>query len=902
MVKATEAVASVAQKVTRAGVAMTAGITVPMALVGKKAKDTAADFESAMNNVQSAMLDASPEQLEKLAAAAMKLGPAMGRSSIEAAGAIEMLAKNGMSAATILNGGLSAALRLAVVGQTDLSGSADLTTDIMAQFGKTSEDLPGIVDKVSGALDASKMGFDDYRLAIGQAGGVAGGLGVSFDDLNVALASTASTFASGSDAGTSFKTFLMSLNPVSKEAAGIMKQLGIEFFDATGKAKPLGEVAEILRQKLGNLSDKSRREALTAMFGSDGMRTAIALMNQGAAGIERYRAAIGKVTADQKISVLMDGDAQASARLAAAAENLSIKLGQILLPVFTAVKNAFADMLQWLADLPPAFHYAWVAAGAFAASIGPLIIAALTLSKMALPLLALRLGVIPVALAAIVNPMGLVVSLMGRLALQAGAATVLGMLGTRLIALAGPLGIAVSLLTLLWPLLFQTATASDAVRKAQDAANAAMDRARERSLQLATATGQLRKELIAKAKADGAAAVAALKKSVADMAAARAALTRAKAEAAAQNQAATFAAGSAAGPGTGAMMRGQAQQGVRQAEEDLRGSIDVVKTWNSTVQGLIADIRTASAADGATLNPSFDTEKDKKKKGPKGKSAEDIARDNAQYLDELGRLRIEALEARAELNGSIEDRYTATMAGIDEDRARFSRSIALDDSLDAAKRAKLTAAQEAVFAERALIAEQDRSFAIEQRRYDLEIDRNEALQEEVRAQIDAADSVAGRREGALRLLDLQRQNEEAVLDQIIATKKTTDVEYSNAMARKDRLDAIYGDRRAAVERDNRGPWGDFMASLPDTAAKANEAFEAVAAGGLSSLIDGLSDAMAGARTLGDVFKQVTKSIIADLIRIQIQKAIVGALGNLIGGLGGGLSKGAAELTSGWATA
>lgn len=890
MVKAGEAVASVGQKVARAGVAMTAGITVPMGLIGKKSKDTASDFESAMKRVQAAMLDASPDQLRRLSDAAMTLGPAMGRSSIEAAGAVEMLAKNGMTAAAILNGGLSAALRLAVVGQTDLSGAADLTTDIMAQFGKTSSDLPTIVDKVSGALDVSKMGFDDYRLAIGQAGGVAGGLGVSFDDLNVALASTASTFASGSDAGTSFKTFLTSLNPKSKEAAAIMGQLGIDFFDASGKAKSLSDVAEILRQKLGNLADKARREALTGMFGDDGMRTAIALMNQGTEGVERYRAAIDKVTAEQKLQVLLDGDAAASARMAAAAENLSIKLGEVLLPVFTAIKNGIAAVLSTLASAPSWFHTAMVAAAAMAAAVGPLTIAVVTLAKVALPLLLLRLGPVAVAFGALVNPVGTVLLLLGRLAAQAGAATVVGMLGTRLIALAGPLGLAVSLLALLWPLLFKTATASDAVRKAQDAATAAMDRARERSLQLATATGQLRKELIAKAKADGAAAVAALKKSVADMAAARAALTRAKAERASIESIAAAQGGTAPGA-IGSTMRQRADDRVASAEADLRGSIDVVKTWNSTVQGLIADIRTASSADGATVNPSFDTKKEREKKGPKGKSAEDIARDNAQYLDELGRLRIEALEARAELNGSIEDRYDATMAGIAEDRARFSRSIALDDSLDAAKRAKLTAAQEGVLAERALIAEQERSFAIEQRRYDLEIDRNEGLQEEVRAQIDAADSVAARRAGALRLLDLQRQNEEAVLDQIIATKKTTDVEYSNAMSRKDRLNAIYADRRAGVERDNRGPWGDFMASLPTDAAKANEAFEAVAANGVGSLIDGLSSASLKVKEVGATFKQIAKSILADLLRIQIQKALVGAIGNALGGLLGGLSSG-----------
>ncbi|MDT9170846.1 phage tail tape measure protein, partial [Escherichia coli] len=83
-------------------------------------KDTASDFQAAMNNVHSAMADASPDQLDKLRNAALQLGPAMGKSAIEAAGAIEALAKNGMDAADILSGGLEAALKLGVLGQTDL--------------------------------------------------------------------------------------------------------------------------------------------------------------------------------------------------------------------------------------------------------------------------------------------------------------------------------------------------------------------------------------------------------------------------------------------------------------------------------------------------------------------------------------------------------------------------------------------------------------------------------------------------------------------------------------------------------------------------------------------------------------------------------------------------------------
>lgn len=56
----------------------------------------------------------------------------------------------------------------------------------------------------------------------------------------------------------------------------------------------------------------------------------------------------------------------------------------------------------------------------------PLTIAAVGLAKIALPLLALRLGPIALGFAAIINPVGVLIRLLGQLALQAGAASLLG--------------------------------------------------------------------------------------------------------------------------------------------------------------------------------------------------------------------------------------------------------------------------------------------------------------------------------------------------------------------------------------------------------------------------------------------------------------------------------------------
>ena len=232
-----EQVAELGRTVAKVGAGMTAGISAPLALVGRSATQASGSFEAAMKRVESALAGVGTADLTALSDAAKQLGPDMGRGATEAAQGIEMLAKNGLGASQIIGGALASALKLAAAGNADLAPAADLTTDIMQQFGKAARDLPGVVDKVTGAMGASKFGFEDFAGAIGQAGGVAGGLGVTFEDMNTAIAGTSYLFSSGADAGTSFKTFLTQLNPASKEAADLMTALGVSFFEADAYAR-----------------------------------------------------------------------------------------------------------------------------------------------------------------------------------------------------------------------------------------------------------------------------------------------------------------------------------------------------------------------------------------------------------------------------------------------------------------------------------------------------------------------------------------------------------------------------------------------------------------------------------------------------------------------------------------
>lgn len=873
-------------EVKRNGMIMTVGLTLPLGLLAKAAKDTATDFQTSMNGVHAAMVTASPEQLDKLRDAALRLGPAFGKSSIEAADAIADLARNGMSAADILGGGLSAALKLSVVGQTDTGKAANLTTDIMSQFNMTASQTPAIVDKISGALDASKLGMDDYALAAGNAGGVVGALGYSFDDFNTGLAATAPLFDSGASAGTSYRAFLTSLAGKSEDAQKAMHQLGLEFYNADGSAKSLAQIADQLQKKMGGLSDQSKTIFLNKMFGDDGAQTAVKLIQIGMDGILKAQKEIGQVTADQKIAILLDGEAASAQRVASAWEKLKIVVGEAgIIQFFTMVNEAVAGTLTALGSAPPWFYKLIVVAGLAAASIGPLTIAAVTLAKFALPLLALRLGPIALGMAAIINPAGVLIRLLGELALKAGGAALIGRFGSAMIGAAGGIGLLVTALSIIIPLYMQGAKASDSVTTALENSKSAHQASVDLTLQLATATGEAKNQLLAKAKADRVAAIAAIQSAKATLAAARAESERARMQdkkpSLAQRAYNVLSAGSSPWEKSidrkvgsylgldispdrmGAALDYQAAAQAQQANIDRFNVIDKA-------------IRDAEAPSKSKNNLAFDDGKDKKKRTPKGR---DTSADDEDFASKLAEVRNAQLQANAELTGSYEARYRADMDSLNADRASYAKQLATDERLTDAKRATLLAEKDKEIEIRRGIVEDARHDALAQQNYDLAKARNDAAQDLAQSQIDMADSISGRRDGQLRLLDLQRQQEEADLELILATKATASAEWANADKRKRELAGVYDRRADAIKRNNEGPADSYLRVLNRSTSAINEDVQTGAVDALKGLNTGLTDALMGTAKLGDAFENMCKRIIASLIDIAIQQAIIKPIAN-----------------------
>jgi TP901 family phage tail tape measure protein len=346
-------------------------VTVPVLAAGAGVLKMAGDFEAAMIRV-GISTEASSAQMAEMREMAKQLGADTIFSASEAASGMDMLAKAGVKTTDIINGAAKAVVDLAAAAGSELDPAAAAISDAMTQFGLKTSQLPGIVNTITGAVNESKLSFEDYTLAAGQAGGVAGSAGIDFKEFATSIAATSGMFNSGSDAGTSFKTFLQRLVPDTKKAANAMKDVGFNAFDANGKMKSLRDIAEMLQQKFGNMSEQDRAGYFKTMFGQDAIRTAIGLMKLGGEGFDEMMAKINATDASEQAAKRMEGFNAQMEQFKGALENLAIAIGESgFLEAMTRFVEKITELINGLSKSnPEMLKWGTIIAGV-AAAFGP---------------------------------------------------------------------------------------------------------------------------------------------------------------------------------------------------------------------------------------------------------------------------------------------------------------------------------------------------------------------------------------------------------------------------------------------------------------------------------------------------------------------------------------------------
>jgi TP901 family phage tail tape measure protein len=275
----------------------------------------------------------------------LSLNPNLTVNVTQAAEAIQLLGQNGLTTSQILGGAAESTIAMANATGADFGTAANIATGAMQNFNLQASDLEQVADGITGVLVASKFDANDYALALANAGEIANSTGVSLSDFNAIIASTASSFSSGSDAGTSLKTLLQRFANPTDESKQAMADLGISVFDSSGKMREMGDIVGDLNKALAGMSDEQRANTAAVIGGSDASRTLLALSGMTE---QQFR--------DLSVSVNRSGQASKAAAtrvdtlsgaweiLQGIIQAIQIQVGDLFLPILRQVTSTLAGL------------------------------------------------------------------------------------------------------------------------------------------------------------------------------------------------------------------------------------------------------------------------------------------------------------------------------------------------------------------------------------------------------------------------------------------------------------------------------------------------------------------------------------------------------------------------------
>lgn len=252
-------------------------------------------YQDSLNTFQ-AVSSASAAQMKAVAAEAKKLGADMqlpATSAADAAKAMTELAKSGLSVDEAL-AAAKGTLQLAAAAQVDEAKAAETTANALNAFGLKGTEAGRVADILAASANASSAEITDMADALKMSSAVAAAAHIPIEDLAAALGELANKGIKGSDAGTSVKQMLLSLEGPSKKAAKVMSAYGIDIYTADGRMKSLRDIIANVSGALGGLSDEQRNAALATIFGSDAVRAANIVLLGGVDAFDQMKSAVTK--------------------------------------------------------------------------------------------------------------------------------------------------------------------------------------------------------------------------------------------------------------------------------------------------------------------------------------------------------------------------------------------------------------------------------------------------------------------------------------------------------------------------------------------------------------------------------------------------------------------------------
>lgn len=369
--KATKKLQSMGKSFNKVGKGLMKKITTPVIGLGTAAIKTVADFDDAMSKVQ-AMSGATGEEFEQLRELAKEYGATTRFSASEAAEGMTFLAMAGLEVNEIM-ATMPGLLDLAASSGMDLGRAADIATNILSGFGMEAREAGRVADVLAKGASSANTSVEQLGDAMKVVAPVASTLGLEIEGLTAAVGFMSDAGIQGSEAGRMLRQGMLRLAGPTGEAEKLIKQLGINVFDAEGNMKTLDEVVGELAKGLDGMSSQAQTAALATIFGAESVAGWTALLDRGAGELARYTSELqGSQGAAAAMAATMEDNIGGAFRtMKSQIEGFMITLGDVLKDDVRAVAQGIGDLASKFGELDEQTQQTIVQWGVIALAIGP---------------------------------------------------------------------------------------------------------------------------------------------------------------------------------------------------------------------------------------------------------------------------------------------------------------------------------------------------------------------------------------------------------------------------------------------------------------------------------------------------------------------------------------------------
>lgn len=361
-----------------AGLALTAGLTVPLVGAGTAALTASTSFEAAMTKINT-LVGVSQDQVRQWSDQLLQLGPALGKSPKELADALYFITSDGIRGAQAIDI-LTQSAKAAEMGLGQVDNVASTVTAAINAYGAANITASQAVDQMTAIVTQGKMRSEELAGEFGRILPISAAVGVSFAQAGGFIATFTRVGVNSAEAITALRAVLLAVIKPAKQSEEALAEVGMSAASLKQEIQEKGLTQAFVDlvqkfQDIGKLDDLAK--VIPNVRGLAGALAVFASQGQTAIEVTKnIEAAVGNTDAGFK--TFQQTSKFTWDQLVTDVESTAVAFGNDLAPSFKAsadsakpLLDTAKDLAHWFGELPSPVQTTTIGLLGLAAAVGP---------------------------------------------------------------------------------------------------------------------------------------------------------------------------------------------------------------------------------------------------------------------------------------------------------------------------------------------------------------------------------------------------------------------------------------------------------------------------------------------------------------------------------------------------